>query len=81
MRLAPLLEEHAPEKRAVHEFIREQTGAEVPDVVLTLDHRPELFGEHFSRWAQAGLRGESEWTPGERELMAALVSARNQCLF
>jgi hypothetical protein len=81
MRLSVLVEDHAPEKRAVHEMIRERTKAEVADVVLTLDHRPELFGEHFSRWVQDALRGPSEWSEGERELMAAVVSARNQCLF
>jgi hypothetical protein len=81
MRLAGPLTEHPPDRKAVHAFIERETGAEVADVVLTLHHRPDFFGTHFSRWVQDALRGPSDWSEGERELMAAFVSARNQCLF
>lgn len=81
MRLKPPETEHPLKSRAIHRMIRRGTGEPPPDVVLTLHHRPELFGAAFSRWVEAALRGPSDWTQGERELMAALVSARNQCVF
>jgi hypothetical protein len=51
------------------------------DVLNTLHYRPELFGRSFSAATDFALRGPSDWTPGERELFAAYVSALNQCLF
>ncbi|HEX8073909.1 MAG TPA: hypothetical protein VF545_02905 [Thermoleophilaceae bacterium] len=81
MRLKPPESEHPLSKRLIHKIIRRQSGHEVPDVVRTLHHRPGLFGAPFSRWVEVALRGPSDWTQGDRELIAALVSARNQCLF
>jgi hypothetical protein len=81
VRLSPPEHEHSLRKRLLHRVIRRVSGHDVPDVVRTLHHRPEFFGEHFSNWVEAALRGPSEWTQGDRELMAALVSARNQCVF
>lgn len=81
MRLAPPSTEHPLKERTIHRIIRRHTGDPPPDVVLTLHHRPEFFGGAFSRWVEAALRGPSEWSQGERELMAAIVSARNQCVF
>ena len=42
--------------------------------------RPET-GEHLYELAQVLLRGESPLTPAERELIAAYVSFRNDCMF
>jgi hypothetical protein len=44
-------------------------------------YRPELFGRPFSEALDHAMRGESEWTPGERELFAAFTSLLNQCHF
>jgi hypothetical protein len=44
-------------------------------------YRSELFGRPFSAALQRIMRGPSDWSPGERELFAAFVSAQNQCLF
>jgi len=51
------------------------------DVVRTMRYRSELFGRPFSALLQHVMRGPSEWSPGERELFAAFVSAQNQCPF
>ena len=51
------------------------------DVVRTMSYRPELFGRPFSAALQRVMRGESEWSVGERELFAAFVSCQNQCPF
>ena len=50
-----------------------------PGVVATLPYRPEFFGQPFTSYLHNCSRGESEWSVGERELMAALVSKLNQC--
>ena len=52
-----------------------------PDVVGALSYRPALWGMPFSEALQQVMRGPSDWTPGERELFAAFVSALNQCPF
>jgi len=51
------------------------------DVVRTMRYRSELFGRPFSVALQQIMRGPSDWSPGERELFAAFVSAQNQCPF
>lgn len=81
MRLAGPDGRHPLTKRLIHFIIRRTSGADVPDVVLTLHHRPRFFGAPFSRWLESSMRGPSDWTQGDREVMAALVSSWNQCLF
>jgi hypothetical protein len=61
--------------------IRERSGGEPLGVVKTLLYRPELFGTPFSDALEVAMRGDSEWTPGERELFAGFTSLLNQCLF
>jgi hypothetical protein len=53
----------------------------LPDVVRTVLHRHEWFGDHLNRLSQSVMRGPSEWSVGERELFAAFVSRVNQCPF
>ena len=81
MRLQCVESGHEPAEAAVLELIREQRGAEPPDVLKTLHYRPEIFGRPFSETLDLALRGPSDWTEGERELFAAFVSSLNQCLF
>ena len=47
----------------------------------TLLYRRDFFGAPFGKLAQQILRGPSNWSVGERELMAAFVSKVNQCPF
>ena len=81
MRLSVVDGGHAPAQAAVLDTIRERSGHEPLGVVKTLLYRPELFGQPFSEALDAAMRGESEWTPGERELFAAFTSLLNQCPF
>jgi hypothetical protein len=81
MRLSVVDNGHAPEQAAVLATIRERSGHEPLGVVKTLMYRPELFGLPFSEALEDAMRGESEWTPGERELFAAFTSLLNQCPF
>ena len=52
----------------------------LPGIVGPLTQYPET-GKHLRGLAQTLLRGESTLTPGERELIAAYVSSRNDCYF
>jgi len=72
---------HAAAEAAVLQTIRERSGAEPLGVVKTLLYRPELFGQPFSEALDQAMRGQSEWSPGERELFAAFTSLLNQCPF
>ena len=81
MRLGPPSTRHPLPKKAIQWIVRRTSGAEVPDVVLTLHHRPRFFGTPFSRWLEVAMRGQSDWTQGDREVMAAVVSSWNQCVF
>ena len=81
MRLSVVDSGHAPPQAAVLDTIRERSGHEPLGVVKTLLYRPELFGQPFSEALDVAMRGESEWTPGERELFAGFTSLLNQCPF
>ena len=57
-------------------------GRTEPDpVAKTSLYRPELFGRQWLRLARSVMRGSSEWSAGERELLAAFVSRLNRCRF
>ncbi len=51
------------------------------DLMIVMRYRPELFGRPFVEWIQRLLRGASDWTVGERELLAAFVSKVNRCAY
>lgn len=54
----------------------------VSDMRRILSHRPDFLGVALSDLLQFILRDSpSEWTVGERELIAAFVSAQRQCPF
>ena len=53
----------------------------VSDIRRTLSYRPELFGQPFSAYLEAALRGPSDWSVGERELFGAFTSKLNKCVF
>lgn len=81
MRLAALRWGHGPVERAFLAFVGRATGADPTDVLRLLCYRPRFFGAAMAGLAHDVLRGPSEWTVGERELMAAFVSRVNQCPF
>ncbi len=56
-------------------------GMSPSDMRKLLLYRGELFGDALSAAFQHVLRGESDWSVGERELFAAYVSIQNQCPF
>ncbi len=81
MRLAALDSNHGLGTKALFVMIRVMSRHPVPDVVKTLKYRPEFFGAPMSEVFQEAMRGESQWSIGDRELMAAFVSKTNECEF
>src|SRR6478609_6997923 len=57
-----------------------QLPQNAPGIRSLVLFRPET-GVHLYELAQALLRGSSSLTEAERELIAAYVSHRNQCMF
>ena len=51
------------------------------DIMRTVLYRPEHFGKTYSDLVHALLRGPSDWSAGERELIAAFTSRLNSCRF
>lgn len=81
MRLAILERGHRLREKLILRFIKLMSREEPVDVIKTLMYRPEYFGKPFQQYVQSTLRGESEWSVGERELFAAFVSRLNECRF
>lgn len=50
-------------------------------VVKVALYRPAFFGRSWSHFVESTMRGPSEWSEGERELLAAFVSRVNSCPF
>jgi hypothetical protein len=81
MRLAILDRGHTLRMKLLFLKVRLFAGYRMPDVARTLRYRPEFFGGPMSALFQEVMRGPSEWTVGDRELMAAFVSRTNACEF
>ena len=81
MRVARLDHGHTLGQKVVLRMIRLVTGFRAPDVVKTLLYRKAFFGGPMNVLTQQVMRGESDWSVGERELFAAFVSRLAQCPF
>lgn len=81
MRLAVLDNGHTLRTKALLAMIRMMSRRPVQDVVKTLLYRPDFFGGNMRPVFQEVMRGPSEWSVFERELMAAYVSKTNECEF
>lgn len=81
MRLTVLDSGHTLGKKALFVMIRALSGHRAPDVVKTLTYRPEFFGRAMNVVFQEVMRGSSEWSIADRELMATYVSKTNECEF
>jgi alkylhydroperoxidase family enzyme len=55
-------------------------GIPVPQIMHLFAFKPERT-KHLERFTQEVMRGASPLPPGQRELIAALTSKLNQCLF
>lgn len=55
-------------------------GIPVPQILHLFAYKPDRT-DHLSRFTQGVMRGPSPLPPWQRELIAALTSKLNQCLF
>lgn len=55
-------------------------GVEVPQILHLFRFKPAATG-HLARFTQEVMRGSSPLSPGQRELIAAFASRRNNCPF
>ncbi|HEY1814298.1 MAG TPA: hypothetical protein VGL61_33285 [Kofleriaceae bacterium] len=81
MRLEVLDHGHRLRTKLLFGLIRVMSRHRAPDVIRLLTYRPDFFGTAINDVFHEALRGPSEWSVGERELMAAFVSKTNECEF
>jgi alkylhydroperoxidase family enzyme len=77
----PEVENHPPAGKYAPMFAAMRAaGAPIPQIQFLFAYKPERT-EHLSRFTQAVMRGPSPLSPGQRELIAAFTSRRNDCPF
>ena len=55
-------------------------GVPVPQIQHLFAFKPDRT-DHLARFTQEVMRGDSPLSPGQRELIAAFTSKRNECPF
>jgi hypothetical protein len=81
MRLKKVETGHSIGKKMLFVLMKAVMKSEPYDIVKLLQYRPEFLGAPMRKLTQQVMRGPSEWSVGERELIAAFVSKKNQCVF
>jgi uncharacterized peroxidase-related enzyme len=61
--------------------VRLFSGRSLPDAAKLVFYRPDFYGGPAKRFTHRALRGPSDWSVGDRELMAAVVSQANESAF
>jgi uncharacterized peroxidase-related enzyme len=61
--------------------VRMVSGRPLPDAARITFYRSDFYGTNAKRLTQEAMRGRSEWSVGDRELMAAYVSRVNDSPF
>ena len=56
-------------------------GVRLPDAARVAFYHKDFVGSTLGAWTQRAMRGPSEWSVAERELMAAVVAKWNSCPF
>jgi uncharacterized peroxidase-related enzyme len=80
MRLAEIDRGDSLKSRLLIRFISMVSGMRLPDAARVAFYHRDFLGP-LGAWTQAAMRGPSEWSVGERELMAAMVARWNSCAF
>src|ERR1700733_7110006 len=76
MRLEVLDRGHRVHTKAIMALIRVFSGHPVVDAVKLAFYRPNFYGG--GALTHEAMRGQSDWSVGDRELMAAYVSKANE---
>lgn len=67
--------------RLLFGFISMVSGMRLPDAARIVMYHKDFYGEPMTAWTQPAMRGESSWSVGERELIAAMTAKWNSCAF
>jgi AhpD family alkylhydroperoxidase len=81
MRLDVLNRGYRPRTRLLFAVIKLFSGHPVPDAARLVFYRPDFYGTPAKEFTHAAMRGPSEWSVADRELMAAYVSKVNESAF
>lgn len=81
MRLQILERGHSFGTKVLFTLIRTVSRQPVLDVIKLVKYRADFYGAPMSAVTQEAMRGPSEWSVGDRELMAAFIAKSNQCEF
>lgn len=72
---------YRPATKLLFRLIRLFSGHPVPDAAKLVFYRPDFYGARAKAFTHEAMRGPSDWSVGDRELMAAYVSTVNQSPF
>ncbi|TQM44723.1 carboxymuconolactone decarboxylase family protein [Pseudonocardia cypriaca] len=81
MRLDVLDRGYGAGTKLLFAVIRLFSGHAVPDAAKLTFYRSDFYGARAKEFTHLAMRGPSAWSVGDRELMAAHVSAVNECAF
>lgn len=81
MRLEILNSGYGLGTKALFALIRLGSRHPVPDAARLTFYRPDFYADAAKVLTHAAMRGPSEWTVADRELMAAVVSSTNRSAF
>src|SRR3954453_587574 len=81
MRLEILNSGYQPTTKALFALIRLFPGHPVPDAARLVFYRPDFYGALAKEFTHEAMRGPSDWSVADRELMAAYVSKVNESAF
>src|ERR1700761_5627130 len=81
MRLRILDSGHDFGTKMLFALIRAVSRQPVLDVIKLVKYRADFYGDPMGKVTQEAMRGPSDWSVADRELMAAFVANTNQCEF
>jgi uncharacterized peroxidase-related enzyme len=81
VRLDILNRGYRPGTKLLFALIRLFSGQPVPDAAKLVFYRPDFYGASAKKFTHEAMRGQSGWSVGDRELMAAYVSKVNDSAF
>ena len=81
MRLDILNRGYGPGTKLLFALIRLFSGHPLPDAAKLVFYRPDFYGARAKEFTHQAMRGPSDWSVGDRELMAAYVSKVNESAF
>lgn len=81
MRLAEIDQGDRLGTRLLFRFISTVSRARFPDAARVAFYHRNFAGPELNAWTQHAMRGKSQWSVAERELMAAMIAQWNSCPF